>query len=161
MWQQKNCQISRKLNDQLLSFWNLKTTSRTDAQCLTTTAGNITPDNTGNHHNDKPPAVCGQEVWCWTEPIPMFGKMNKIQSCSIRFVAEFSNNTNIPNIHEFHENITSNYWKTIVKGVRIWIFEWAIVNRFQLIYDDDWSSTSMDTRIGSPTFYTWVFKSIY
>ena len=34
------------------------------------------------------------------------------------------------------------------------IFEWAIVNRFPLIHDDDWTFNSMDTKIGSQTFYT-------
>ena len=30
----------------------------------------------------------------------------------------------------------------------------VIVNRFELIHDDDWTFTSMDTKICSPTFYT-------
>ena len=57
--------------------------------------------------------------------------------------------------------ISSNYRKTGVNGMWTWIFEWAIVNRFQLIHDDDWTFISMDAKIGSPTFYTWCLKHIH
>ena len=41
-------------------------------------------------------------------------------------------------------------------GKRVWmgIFEWHIVNKFELIYIDDWTFTGMDTKIGSLSFYT-------
>ena len=42
-------------------------------------------------------------------------------------------------------SITSNYRKTGVNEVWMQIFEWAIVNRFYLIHDDDWAFTTMDT----------------
>ena len=42
----------------------------------------------------------------------------------------------------------------------MWIFESAIVNKLKLIHIDDWTFTSMDAKIGSPTFYTWGLKSI-
>ena len=29
-----------------------------------------------------------------------------------------------------------------------------------MIYDEDWTFTSMDAKIGSPTFHTWGLKSI-
>ena len=28
------------------------------------------------------------------------------------------------------------------------------------MYDDEWTFTNMDTKIGSPTFHTWGLKSI-
>ena len=28
------------------------------------------------------------------------------------------------------------------------------------MHDDDWTFTSMDAKIGSPTFHTWLLKSI-
>ena len=43
----------------------------------------------------------------------------------------------------------------------MWIFKWAIVNKMWLIHNYDWSLTSMDTKIGSPTFYTWGLKSVH
>ena len=45
--------------------------------------------------------------------------------------------------------------------IHIWILESDIVNRFWLIHDEDWTFTSMDTKIGSPTFHTWGLKSIH
>ena len=33
-------------------------------------------------------------------------------------------------------------------------FKWAIENRFELIHDNDWTFTRMDTKLGSPIFYT-------
>ena len=50
--------------------------------------------------------------------------------------------------------IISNYRNTRVNGMWMWIFEWAIVNIFQLIHDGDWTFTGMDTNICSPTFCT-------
>ena len=29
------------------------------------------------------------------------------------------------------------------------------------MHDNDWTFTSMDTKLGIPTFYTWGLKSIY
>ena len=33
-------------------------------------------------------------------------------------------------------------------------YEWAIVNRLQLLHDDDWTFTSMNSKADSPTFYS-------
>ena len=43
----------------------------------------------------------------------------------------------------------------------MWIFELAILNRFQLIHDDDLTFNSKDTEINSPTFHTWGLNSIH
>ena len=51
---------------------------------------------------------------------------------------------------------TSNYCKKGVDRMWMWIFQLAIVNRFLLIHDDYWIFTSMDTKIGSPT---WILYS--
>ena len=51
--------------------------------------------------------------------------------------------------------------RTTVNGVWLWIFEWVIVNRYQLIHDDDWTFAGMDIKIGSPIFYAWGLKSIH
>ena len=56
--------------------------------------------------------------------------------------------------------VTSNYRKTGANGVWMWLYEWAIVNKFEFIHDDDWTFTSMNTEIGSQTFYSWGLKSI-
>ena len=34
------------------------------------------------------------------------------------------------------------------------IFEWAIINSFQMMHDDYWIFNSMDTKIDCPTFRT-------
>ena len=47
-----------------------------------------------------------------------------------------------------------NFQKT---GVNVNLL-WTIVNKFYLIHDDDWTFTNMDTKIGSPTLYTWGLK---
>ena len=56
--------------------------------------------------------------------------------------------------------ITSNHRQTGVNGVWVLICEGAIVNRIELMHDDDWAFTSMDAKNGSPTFHTWGLKSI-
>ena len=50
--------------------------------------------------------------------------------------------------------ITSNHRQKGVSGVWVLIFVWAIVNITYLMHDDDLTFTSMDTKIGSPTFHT-------
>ena len=43
----------------------------------------------------------------------------------------------------------------------MWTFEGASVNEFQLIHDDDWTYTGINTDIGCPTFNIWDLKSIH
>ena len=56
--------------------------------------------------------------------------------------------------------ITRNHRQTGVNGMWIWIEEWAIVKRVYLMHNDEWTFTSMDTKIGSPIFHTWGLKSL-
>ena len=43
-------------------------------------------------------------------------------------------------------NLEFNYRKTGMKGMWMWIFEAAIVNRLYLIYNYDWTFIIMDTK---------------
>ena len=65
------------------------------------------------------------------------------------------------NFGSYQYCITSNYRKTGVNMLWMQIFEWVIVDRFYLIHDDDWTFTNMDTKIGSPTFYSWCLIFIH
>ena len=55
-------------------------------------------------------------------------------------------------------SITSNYRKTCVNGVCMWIFEWAIVNIFWFINDDAWTFTSIDWQFNILRFKIYVLK---
>ena len=43
----------------------------------------------------------------------------------------------------------------------MWNFECAIVNGFELSYDNDWIFTNMDKKIDNSKFYTWGLKSVH
>ena len=53
--------------------------------------------------------------------------------------------------------------KMAAKGSRIDFMFLAPLTRLldPLLHGDDWTFTSMDTKIGSPTFYTWDLKSTH